>query len=243
MSGDHHRGSQSTEDFHMHHDVDSGESRPVYPANGESQDEVWFKAATIAITVCGAIILFVLIAAAIRMLRSDGHGMDSASKLGTGSSPSCNGRKIILDFGDAYNQVYGGSSQQSNIKHVPLLKMDDGLPPSYTIYPPPNHHQLQNFQQNPKVSSDSKNEAQAKKNQIKSLEYTLLPQSCHEGHQKPINTDVVTSPAYRDVNLSPTPHGRTHPEIAMDNKTYEKDMLTAVPANWTNNPTSNPYGV
>uniref|UniRef100_A0A6B2E4K0 Putative activin a type ib receptor serine/threonine protein kinase n=1 Tax=Phlebotomus kandelakii TaxID=1109342 RepID=A0A6B2E4K0_9DIPT len=245
--GVHSRASQSAEDMHTLHEtvIYSSESRPVYPDNGESQDEVWFKAATIAITVCGAIILFVLIVTAIRMLRSDGRGGDTTSKLGTGSgSPSCNGRKIILDFGDAYNQVYGGSSQQSNIKHVPLLKVDDGLPPSYTIYPSPNHHQLQNFQQTTtKVCGDSKNEAQAKKNQIKSLEYTLLPQSCHEGVQKPINTDVATSPAYRDVNLSPTLHGRVRPDIAMDNKTYEKDMLAAVPPNWTNNSTNNSYGV
>uniref|UniRef100_A0A1B0CJA3 BMP and activin membrane-bound inhibitor C-terminal domain-containing protein n=3 Tax=Lutzomyia longipalpis TaxID=7200 RepID=A0A1B0CJA3_LUTLO len=243
--GNQSRGSQSMEDIHHSlHETDTKELRPVYPASGDNQDEVWFKVATIAITICGAIILFVLIATAIRMLRNDGRGGDTASKLGTGSSPNCAGRKVILDFGDAYNQVYGGSSHGSNIKHVPLLKVDDGLPPSYTIYPPPNYHQLQNLQHTPKVSSDSKNEAQAKKNQIKSLEYTLLPQSCHEGQQKPINTEMGINPAYRDVNLSSLPQGRACPEMAIDNKMYEKDMLTSVPTNWTNNSTTNnSYGV
>ncbi|GAB0087820.1 Activin_recp domain-containing protein [Sergentomyia squamirostris] len=219
---------------------DPGEYRPVSPTSGESQDEVWFKAATISITICGAIILIVLIATAVRMLRSDTRNADSASKLGT-CSPGFSGRKIILDFGDAYNQVYSGNgSQQSNIKHVPLLKVDDNLPPSYTIYPPPHHHQLQNYQQSLKPSGDSKNEAQAKKNQIKSLEYTLLPQSYHE---KSINTDVGSNPGYRDINLSPTLQGRLQTDNSAENKTYEKDILAAVPPNWTNNSTSNSYGV
>ncbi|XP_059607741.1 uncharacterized protein LOC132255652 [Phlebotomus argentipes] len=220
--GDHSRGSQAAEEFH------SSDFRPV--AGDESHDEVWFKTATIAITVCGAIILLVLIAAAVRMLRSDGRHLDTSLKLATGGSPGCSGRKIILDFGDAYNQVYGGSSQQ-NVKQAPLLH--DSLPPSYTIYPPPHYHQLL------KVGGDSKNEAQAKKNQIKSLEYTLLPQSCHEAQQKPINTDVAANPAFRDVNLRPAPHG-AHTDAAVDAKTYEKD---AVPANWTNNSRGSAFGV
>lgn len=33
--------------------------------------EVWFKAATIAVPICGTVILFVLIAAAVRILRKD----------------------------------------------------------------------------------------------------------------------------------------------------------------------------
>ncbi|XP_037293094.1 uncharacterized protein LOC119188932 [Manduca sexta] len=33
--------------------------------------EVWFKAATIAVPVCGALILFILVAIAVRMLKAD----------------------------------------------------------------------------------------------------------------------------------------------------------------------------
>ena len=33
--------------------------------------EVWFKAATIAVPVCGALILFLLVAVAVRLLKAD----------------------------------------------------------------------------------------------------------------------------------------------------------------------------
>lgn len=33
--------------------------------------EVWFKAATIAVPVCGAIILFLLVGVAVRLLKAD----------------------------------------------------------------------------------------------------------------------------------------------------------------------------
>ncbi|XP_045475447.1 BMP and activin membrane-bound inhibitor homolog isoform X2 [Harmonia axyridis] len=43
--------------------------RPI----GYSNSEVWFRAATIAVPICGAVILFVLIALAIRILRNERH--------------------------------------------------------------------------------------------------------------------------------------------------------------------------
>lgn len=38
---------------------------------GYNGGEVWFKAATIAVPVCGALILFILVAVAVRLLRTD----------------------------------------------------------------------------------------------------------------------------------------------------------------------------
>ncbi|KAK9879970.1 hypothetical protein WA026_008481 [Henosepilachna vigintioctopunctata] len=40
---------------------------------GYSNSEVWFRAATIAVPICGAVILFVLIALAIKILRNERH--------------------------------------------------------------------------------------------------------------------------------------------------------------------------
>ncbi|XP_044755361.1 BMP and activin membrane-bound inhibitor homolog [Coccinella septempunctata] len=41
--------------------------------NGYSNSEVWFRAATIAVPICGAVILFALIALAMRILRNERH--------------------------------------------------------------------------------------------------------------------------------------------------------------------------
>lgn len=66
----------------------SGESRQKSfepyikpPDNGYSSADVWFKAATIAVPICGAVILFALIALAIRILRNEAQS-SSDYKLG-----------------------------------------------------------------------------------------------------------------------------------------------------------------
>lgn len=41
------------------------------PENGYNNADVWFKAATIAVPICGAVILFALIALAVRILRNE----------------------------------------------------------------------------------------------------------------------------------------------------------------------------
>ncbi|XP_057656803.1 uncharacterized protein LOC130894190 isoform X1 [Diorhabda carinulata] len=46
-----------------------------------SDSEVWFRAATIAVPICGAVILFVLIALAVKILKSE-HQNSSINKLG-----------------------------------------------------------------------------------------------------------------------------------------------------------------
>lgn len=179
---------------------------PLIPPShyNNNSDEVWFKVATIAVPIFGAIILLLLIALAIRILKTD--SIDSPSKLG-GGSPGCSSssRKIALDF-------------EANLKNSPLLK---------------SHHN----QTNPSIcmnpESDKKNETQAKLNQIMSIQYSLLPQSCHE--HKPNNTDssdgVCNNNIYRNVNLSLVPSNRSYKDAS--DKIYEKDVLNSVTANWT----------
>lgn len=188
---------------------------PMIPPSHYNNDsnEVWFKAATIAVPICGAVILFMLMALAIRMLKTD--SIDSPSKLG--GSPGCSSsRKIALDF-------------EANLKNSPLLK---------------SHHN----QTNPSIfmnpESDKKNETQAKLNQIMSIQYSLLPQSCHDPLHKPNNTDsgegVCNNNIYRNVNLSLVPSNRSYKDAS--EKIYEKDVLNSVTANWTGNG-SGSYGM
>lgn len=49
--------------------------------SGNAINDDWFKAATIAVPICGALILFVLIALAVKILKTEGVN-DQASKLG-----------------------------------------------------------------------------------------------------------------------------------------------------------------
>lgn len=41
--------------------------------------DIWFRAATIAVPICGAVILFMLIAIAVKILRTD--ALDASNKL------------------------------------------------------------------------------------------------------------------------------------------------------------------
>ncbi|KAG4070101.1 hypothetical protein HA402_013344 [Bradysia odoriphaga] len=183
-----------------------------YPVNAEvplsSSDyssDIWFKVATIAVPICGAVILFILIVLAIRILKNE--GIDSPKLSGS----SCSGnRKPPVDY-----EAYGAHEQ--NIKESPLLKHSiygDGT----TI-----------------CHNDLKNENLAKKNQLMSLEYSLLPQSCHDPSNKPTNTEVGSACLYRNINLSLSPTAKSRD--MNDKKVYEKEVLS--PASyWAGN-----YGV
>lgn len=50
--------------------------------SGYANSDVWFKAATIFVPICGAVILFVLIALAIRLLRAESAYNSADYKLG-----------------------------------------------------------------------------------------------------------------------------------------------------------------
>lgn len=176
---------------------------PALPSDGYNNNEVLFKAATIAVPICGAVILFILIALAIRILKND--GIDTPSKLSTAGS-----RKSTLDF-EAY-----GAAQTQNIKHLPLLKQ-------------PHSAGANEFFNNQNIChNDLKNECLAKKNQLMTLEYTLLAQSCNDPNNKPTNTEIGgTTSLYRNVNLSSNETGRS--KDVCDNKVYEKEILNPAP--------------
>ncbi|XP_050510550.1 uncharacterized protein LOC126887198 [Diabrotica virgifera virgifera] len=66
-------------------DQSAEETEIKYPQRQEpvlySDSEVWFRAATIAVPICGAVILFVLIALAVKILKSE-HQNSVINKLG-----------------------------------------------------------------------------------------------------------------------------------------------------------------
>lgn len=190
-----------------------------------SSNDVWFRAATIAFPICGAIILFILIALAVRMLKNDGS-LDSPSKLsGSGSST----RKIPLDYeayGAAHNQLHHHNHHmQQHLKQSPLLMkptVSNGADHPYAT----NHYTS--------CHNDLKNENQAKKNQLMTLEYSLLPQSCNDPNLKPTNTDLGTGQLisstgsnnlYRNVNISLNSSTRSKDGSGSDSKIYEKEAL------------------
>lgn len=175
-------------------------------SSSDYSSDFWFKLATIAVPICGAIILFVLIALAIRILKNE--GIDSP-KL-NGSSCSSN-RKPPVDY-----EAYGAHEQ--NVKESPLLK--------HSIYGDGTTMICHN---------DLKNENLAKKNQLMTLEYSLLRDSCHDPSNKPTNTEVGSACLYKNINLSLNPTAKSRE--MNDKKVYEKEVLN--PASyWSGN-----YGV
>lgn len=203
------------------HPSTSGSTAAALPLPGEysSNETAWFKAATIAFPICGGIILLILIVLAIRILRYD--SLDTPSKLGSCS----NTRKFPLDF-DAYGASSAAASHQlhnDHSKELPLLFKGSG--DHYAHYEPHCHH------------NDLKNETQAKKNQLMTLEYSLLSQN-DTAVIKPSNTELSQAGAegvaaidllYKNVNLSLNSSGGGGGGLggagASDNKVYEKEVL------------------
>ncbi|XP_069683424.1 uncharacterized protein [Periplaneta americana] len=85
---------------------------------GYTNNEVWFRAATIAVPICGALILFVLIALAIKILRRDSleQGFIHSGKHG-GIFPATSGHALVLSPGRKPGQHHDDVSS----KKVPLL--------------------------------------------------------------------------------------------------------------------------
>lgn len=190
-----------------------------------SSEAAWFKAATIAFPICGGIILLILIALAIRILKND--GIDSPSKLGNGTG--CSTRKFPIDY-----EAYGASTAHNqHLKQSPPLLINKNciLPAAGEAG---SHHYTSTHYS---CHNDLKNETQAKKNQLMTLEYSLLPQSCSDPVVKPTNTgigsgattsgdcsDALANNLYRNVNLSLNSSNRSKDGYS-DNKVYEKEVL------------------
>lgn len=146
------------------------QSNSAYSAN-----ELWFKAATIIFPIFGAVILFALIALAIRILKTDNFHATTA-KLGAdvGNGAVSSQRKPEPD-------AYGAASTAVNIGQLggDQINCQTSLPSN--AKPLLMHHTNH---------IDMKNEQFAQKNHISSLEYHLLPQNCYDPSLKPNNLDI-----------------------------------------------------
>lgn len=208
---------------------------PVLTSTGDynsseysSSEAAWFKAATIAFPICGGIILLILIALAIRILKND--GIDSPSKLGNGTG--CSTRKFPIDY-EAYGASTAHNQHLQNLKQSPPLLTNKNC---IAAGDAGGHHYTSTHYS---CHNDLKNETQAKKNQLMTLEYSLLPQSCSDPVVKPTNTgigsgaaasgdcgggDSLSNNLYRNVNLSLNSSNRSKDGYS-DNKVYEKEVL------------------
>lgn len=157
------------------------QSNGAYTAN-----EMWFKAATIIFPIFGAVILFALIALAIRILKTDNFRANT-SKLGSidvGNGIVPTQRKTT--DGDAYG---GAPSTTINIGES---GGGDHINCQTSLVP--NSRPLLMHQQHPSHGHvDTKNEQFAQKNHISTLEYHLLPQTCYDPALKPNNLDISSS--------------------------------------------------
>lgn len=181
---------------------------PVVPSPEFNSNEIWFRAATIAVPICGVVILLVLVILAIKLLKND--AIESPSKLmgvvGSGGNGTVSGtRNVVME-------EFGAHSQ--NLKQLPLLQRNS----------------VEYFNNQNVTHSELKNECLAKKNQLMTLEYSLLPQSCHDSKQT--NTDSGCASLYRNVNLSISPSSRDRNYC--DSKVYEKEVLNPTPY-WAGN--------
>ncbi|XP_034249127.1 uncharacterized protein LOC117649996 [Thrips palmi] len=105
--------------------VSSSESAAAAAAAARSA-ELWFKAATIAVPICGALILVLLIVLAVRLLRADSQHQ-RASKLSACAFPALSDKKVpLLPCGTGVGWGHG----------VNRLGSDCSLPPGL---PPKNH--------------------------------------------------------------------------------------------------------
>lgn len=204
----------------------SNQRYPVVPTNYNSND-VWFKAATIASPICGAVILFVLIAWAIRILKND-NIHSSTSKLGKPSYTvgiNDNQRKYPIDY-EAYSAsttitLSPTSVEDPDSSYAQLIK-NPSLVQKF-----PDAHRIHY----PALFSDHKSECIVKKKQILSLEYTLLPESCHDSKHIPKNTDSVAGGVSDGINIV---HNIMNPPLATntngpalnDIKIYEKQGIS-----------------
>lgn len=209
-----------------------------------NNSELWFKAATIAFPVIGAVILFALIALALRILKTD-NLQSSTAKLS--NVAGCSGltttnalspqRNKQHQYAD-YEQTYGASTAV-NIGLTSTLNDTCAVDNDRNCQRNENEKPL--LTPSPIVASvDMKNEQFAHKNNLSSLEYHLLPQHCYETTLKPNNLDIsnsndangnATSNLYRIlVNLNYSPlqsnNNRTANGFIDTNKIYEKSTIS-----------------
>jgi hypothetical protein len=217
---------------------------------------VWFKAATIAVPICGALILFFLIALAIKILRRDSieQGYSHGGKHG-GNIFQPTGHALVLPASRKPNQYHIRNLDDMSSKKVPLLLQHRNESTSTncnTIAPMsqcimlmhPDNALTQTKMGHVGGLQYEKNEANAKLNlagkpclQSQPSDYTLL---VHPPHQR---QDLQTSPLsllhkpknntahsnlYQNVNLALGGTMSNHMSSSVDGKLYDKQHLASV---------------
>jgi hypothetical protein len=219
------------------------------------------------VPIIGTVIVVLLIVLAIRILKTDTMDHPSSKLNGADdhiSGGGCGGRldgilvmsgsnscrKIPLDYDQTYNIAH---KYQTNCS--PLLGGDGVVDNLYYHQQPANNSAAATHlsaaaaasQQN--NNSNRKNAELAKRNQLKSLEYNLLPQSCNDPNVKLTNTeDGVVNQTYsknfNNLNQQQQLHGagghvggdggsmRNNYNNNKESKIYSKDVLNPVAANW-----------
>ncbi|XP_046678035.1 uncharacterized protein LOC124365941 [Homalodisca vitripennis] len=220
---------------------------------GYTSAEVWFRAATIAVPICGALILFVLIALAVRILQSD--AMDDrvlAAKLRakhSGFSPvSLNGPSFVHQLHDhERNEINGNLTS----KKMPLLFHHESVNTTMSSVPftgcvnrPTNHGQGVNVLHS--CQQRHKNEANAKLNLSQNVAEPPVPvvpvhsatQTSPEPPSNLIDLHKSTSPCNNNCNIYQNEESpdELHPACALLSSaptnhklTYKKPLVTS----WT----------
>nr|CAD7575106.1 unnamed protein product [Timema californicum] len=171
-----------------------------------ANNEIWFKAATIAVPICGAMILVVLIALAIKILRKEQDRFEPSS-----------GRKPLQHFEHNVNAFS---------KKVPLLMRhhNEGVPPNMVFHPqdcPSSSLRFEKNETNAKLNVTTTN---VKPNCVQPNDYTLLVPSTQLNLQK---TNNINNNLYRNVNLAFAVPA-THPLPPVNSKLYDKQRLAEV---------------
>ncbi|KAL3268002.1 hypothetical protein HHI36_007135 [Cryptolaemus montrouzieri] len=189
--------------------------RPI----GYSNSEVWFRAATIAVPICGAVILFVLIALAVKILRKERHSSYN-HKLG----PPMYAQQFATREKNCYKyhqtQHYDYLKKQYSRPHNPIYRpttvemLDYHMQFHAPLLAVPNS--IENTQNN------SKNEANAKLNQ---LHCDQLHDYIHSGGksiileiEKESYTECPKNELDRNIN-----HEIKFSDIKYGDKNYVKD--------------------
>ncbi|KAF5306976.1 hypothetical protein FQR65_LT07198 [Abscondita terminalis] len=132
-----------------------------------TESEVWFRAATIAVPICGAVILLALILLAVKLLRTESSNNQS-QKQKLGILPY----SFTVPFDRKHCEKQQPAYQHHNIIHYDLFSKDSHHNPVYLSETEDVH--VQSYvplllRDDVKVDCDKKNEANAKLNFIQDL--------------------------------------------------------------------------
>lgn len=235
----------------------SGASGAAQTPAGYYNNEVWLKAATIAVPICGALILFFLIALAIKMLRRDSieQGFIHGGKHGGSIFPPTTGHALVLPASRKPSQYHIHNLDDMSSKKVPLLLQhhNESTSTNCNTVAPVSRCIMLMHPDNALTQTKmgcvgglqyEKNEANAKLNlagkpclQNHANDYTLLVQSSRQRQDllsspisllhKPRN-NTAHSNLYQNVNLALGGTLSNHTPLSVNGKLYDKQHLASV---------------